>query len=83
LFFVAAWSYALCVNFVPAYRDVADRFSETEIGVKEVGNVEKNPAADEEKRVVEVENGAAENSTVDNSDPRNWRMTGSTGRRCT
>lgn len=32
-FFITAWSYALCVNFVPAYRDVADRFSTTEIGV--------------------------------------------------
>lgn len=32
-FFVAAWSYTLCVNFVPAYRDVADKFTTTEIGV--------------------------------------------------
>jgi FHS family L-fucose permease-like MFS transporter len=32
-FFVAAWSYALCVNFVPAYRDVADKFTVTEVGL--------------------------------------------------
>jgi len=32
-FFVAALSYAICVNFVPAYRNVADTFSETEIGI--------------------------------------------------
>jgi FHS family L-fucose permease-like MFS transporter len=32
-FFIAAWSYSLAVNFVPAYRDVADKFSTTEIGV--------------------------------------------------
>jgi FHS family L-fucose permease-like MFS transporter len=32
-FFVAAWSYALCVNFVPWYRDTADAFSTTEIGL--------------------------------------------------
>lgn len=32
-FFVAAWSYPICVNFVPAYRDVADKFSTTEIGL--------------------------------------------------
>lgn len=32
-FFVAAWTYAFCVNFVPAYRNVADTFSATEIGI--------------------------------------------------
>lgn len=32
-FFVAAWSYAFCVNFVPAYRNVADKFSTAEIGI--------------------------------------------------
>ncbi|KAG0651336.1 L-fucose permease [Hyphodiscus hymeniophilus] len=45
-FFVAAWSYALCVNFVPAYRDPADQFSTAEIGMgsgaidEETGKVE-------------------------------------------
>jgi len=34
-FFIAAWSYAICVNFVPAYRDTADRFSTAEIGIKD------------------------------------------------
>lgn len=33
-FFVAAWSYALCVNFVPAYRNVADKFTTAEIGLR-------------------------------------------------
>ena len=32
-FFVAAWTYAICTNFVPAYRDVADKFATVEIGV--------------------------------------------------
>lgn len=32
-FFIAAWSYPLCVNFLPAYRNVADSFSTTEIGI--------------------------------------------------
>jgi FHS family L-fucose permease-like MFS transporter len=32
-FFIAAWSYPLCVNFVPAYRNVADSFSTTDIGI--------------------------------------------------
>ena len=33
MFLVASWSYALCVNFVPAYKDVVDSFGETEIGI--------------------------------------------------
>jgi FHS family L-fucose permease-like MFS transporter len=32
-FFIVAWSYPFCVNFVPAYRNVADSFSTTEIGI--------------------------------------------------
>lgn len=32
-FFVAAWSYAFCVNFVPSYRDSADRFTTTKVGM--------------------------------------------------
>ncbi|KAH8760144.1 major facilitator superfamily domain-containing protein [Hyaloscypha finlandica] len=34
-FFIAAWSYALCVNFVPSYRDPADQFSTTKVGIEE------------------------------------------------
>jgi FHS family L-fucose permease-like MFS transporter len=33
-FFIAAWSYALCVNFVPAYRIPADKFSTTKVGLE-------------------------------------------------
>ena len=54
-FFVAAWSYALAVNFVPSYRNTADAFTETEVGlhghhdaVAEEGSI----GADEEKAVV-------------------------------
>lgn len=32
-FFVAAWSYTLCVNFVPAYKDAVDKFHVAKIGV--------------------------------------------------
>ncbi|KAK0123955.1 hypothetical protein ONS95_008943 [Cadophora gregata] len=56
-FFVAAFTYAVCVNFVPAYRDVADKFTVAEVGM--AGNIAKvqagiladNPTArgDEEK----------------------------------
>jgi len=33
-FFVGAWSYALAVNFVPAYRIPADKFSVTRVGLR-------------------------------------------------
>lgn len=32
-FFLAACTYPICVNFVPSYRDVADKFSTAEIGI--------------------------------------------------
>ncbi|KAK4145151.1 major facilitator superfamily domain-containing protein [Dichotomopilus funicola] len=34
-FFVGAWTYALAVNFVPAYRDPIDAFAQTDVGVRE------------------------------------------------
>jgi len=34
-FFVAAWTYALAVNFWPWYRDTADAFTTTKIGLTE------------------------------------------------
>ncbi|RYP45093.1 hypothetical protein DL768_008524 [Monosporascus sp. mg162] len=33
MFFIAAESYAFAVNFIPAYRDPADAFSTTEVGL--------------------------------------------------
>ncbi|KAI1506723.1 major facilitator superfamily domain-containing protein [Biscogniauxia marginata] len=42
-FFVAAESYAIAVNFVPAYRNPADAFSTTELGLRD-----GSPGADEE-----------------------------------
>jgi FHS family L-fucose permease-like MFS transporter len=33
-FFIAAWSYAVCVNFVPEYRDPADKFSTAKVGIE-------------------------------------------------
>jgi FHS family L-fucose permease-like MFS transporter len=33
MFFVAAWTYALAVNFWPWYRDTADAFTTAEIGI--------------------------------------------------
>ncbi|KAH6637166.1 major facilitator superfamily domain-containing protein [Chaetomium tenue] len=37
MFFVAAGTYAVAVNFVPAYRDTVDAFSTTEVGLQERG----------------------------------------------
>lgn len=33
MFFIAAESYPLAVNFIPSYRDPADAFSTTDIGL--------------------------------------------------
>lgn len=33
-FMVAAWSYAVAVNFVPAYRDPADKTGAATIGIE-------------------------------------------------
>lgn len=50
-FFIVAWSYALAVNFVPAYRDTADAFTETDIGLR-AHHDEGSLGVDEEKAVV-------------------------------
>ncbi|KAL7792729.1 major facilitator superfamily domain-containing protein [Trichoderma afarasin] len=52
-FLVVAWSYAFCVNFVPAYRDVVDAFSETDVGTQGHTNDEEiAEKMDHEKPVV-------------------------------
>ncbi|PSN69394.1 MFS general substrate transporter [Corynespora cassiicola Philippines] len=58
-FFIAAWSYSICVNFVPAYRDVADKFTTTEIGIVETG------AHDEEKAAGVLSGSPTQTETVD------------------
>jgi FHS family L-fucose permease-like MFS transporter len=35
MFFVAAWSYPIAVNFVPSYKKVVDVFYEADIGLGE------------------------------------------------
>jgi FHS family L-fucose permease-like MFS transporter len=59
-FFIAAWTYPICVNFVPAYRDVADRFSTTEIGIT---NAHAN---DPENQVLGKSESPAHTEAVDN-----------------
>ncbi|TKA28589.1 hypothetical protein B0A50_02916 [Salinomyces thailandicus] len=48
-FFVAAWSYAICVNFVREYREPADRMGEAALGIEGAagGRVEGEAAKDE------------------------------------
>lgn len=41
MFFVAAESYAIAVNFVPAYRDVADKFATADIGIRDASAVDE------------------------------------------
>lgn len=38
VFFVLAWTYALCVNFAPSYKRVIDSFHETEVGIVDVAD---------------------------------------------
>lgn len=52
-FFIAAWSYAICVNFVPAYRDPADKFSTTKVGIENVeepGEGSSSPERDDPEK---------------------------------
>jgi FHS family L-fucose permease-like MFS transporter len=46
VFFVMAYSYALAVNFIPSYRDSADKVGEGEFG----------PTSEKEGSFVKVEN---------------------------
>lgn len=45
VFFVGSFTYAVAVNFVPAYRDTIDAFSDTKVGLKE------DHSTDEEMKV--------------------------------
>ncbi|KAL2150428.1 hypothetical protein VTH82DRAFT_6991 [Thermothelomyces myriococcoides] len=54
-FFVAAWTYALAVNFAPPYRRVVDAFSTTDVGLRERredAGAERGEEASGEKEVV-------------------------------
>lgn len=42
-FFIAAWTYALCVNFVPAYRTPVDSLGEANIGIQNGDSDQETP----------------------------------------
>lgn len=48
-FFVAAWSYALCVNFVEAYRRPVDSMAQAKIGIQTDGVDSPQQHSDMEK----------------------------------
>ena len=66
-FFVAAWSYALAVNFVPAYRIPADKFSTAAIGVENVRKDEESGSG-EDHAPGEPEKAMMEHTETNNSD---------------
>ncbi|KAF7156859.1 hypothetical protein CNMCM5623_000704 [Aspergillus felis] len=45
MFMVAAWTYAVAVNFVPAYRDTVDKVGDSQIGLIEGDGVMKDVEA--------------------------------------
>ena len=58
-FMIAAWTYALCVNFLPSYREPADKIGAATIGIEnasqelsEPSNTEIDAGSDLEKNVV-------------------------------
>ncbi|KAG9249070.1 major facilitator superfamily domain-containing protein [Calycina marina] len=44
-FFLLAFTYAICVNFVPYYRDPADKFTTADIGMHQTASDEENVRA--------------------------------------
>ncbi|KAL1952918.1 hypothetical protein VTO42DRAFT_3952 [Malbranchea cinnamomea] len=54
---VFAWTYAVCVNFVPSYRDPADKIGNSKVGIENAKNDEEAGVKDVEKdeRAVELE----------------------------
>ncbi len=59
-FFIVAWTYPLCVNFVDYYRIPADRLGEATIGVKNSGHDEEGVRGEPEKVGMEhAESGVA------------------------
>jgi FHS family L-fucose permease-like MFS transporter len=49
MFFVMAYSYALAVNFVPSYRDPADKIGESDLGLTK--GVERQDSIEEPNKL--------------------------------
>lgn len=48
-FFIASWTYALAVNFVPYYRNVADKVGDSDIGLRDDSTIAAEGSIDLEK----------------------------------
>ena len=60
-FTIAAWTYALCVNFVPSYRNPADKIETAKVDIQNTkskeeirDNVERIVENDIEKNIEEI-----------------------------
>lgn len=64
-FFIAAWTYSLAVNFVPAYRIPADKFSTTAVGIDNLENIvqEEEDEKSGDNHSGDVEKGAMADTT--------------------
>ena len=47
-FMIAAWTYAVCVNLVPAYRNPADKIGAATIGLDDKGKGASEDKIDED-----------------------------------
>lgn len=68
-FFVGAWTYALAVNFIPAYRIPADKFSTTKIGIDNLATVVDEESGTESPRDAEKSGLASEKGDVEYRSP--------------
>ena len=59
-FFIAAWSYSLAVNFVPAYREPVDKIGAAKIGLTNVQNDEEGARVGEKAGMERGENHSQE-----------------------
>jgi len=66
-FFIAAWSYALCVNFVPKYRDPADKFSTAKVGLERSTRSVEDEESGPQNGVVEKEGEMGQVQHVDSA----------------
>jgi MFS transporter, FHS family, L-fucose permease len=46
MFFVAAWTYAVAVNFAPVYVEAADKVGESKIGIRNAGGSDEHHSED-------------------------------------
>jgi FHS family L-fucose permease-like MFS transporter len=53
--FVAAYPYALAVNFVPSYRDPADKIGDSDLGLDKAKDSQESDSGEEKTNISEKE----------------------------